>query len=80
MGYSPISRIKGDFQKEEVLNQRSEVIENIQVEEILVEDIPSPLRTYIYYYIDIEKEGPPPYNDSNDYTTMLVLSASQPSA
>ena len=59
-------------------SQRSKAVEDIQVEEILVEDIPNPPTTYTHYYVDIEEKGSLPYNDSDDYITMAGPSDSQP--
>ena len=46
--------------------QGSEAIDDIQVEKIIVEGIPSPPTTYTHYYVDIEEEASLLYNDSND--------------
>ena len=72
------SQIQSDiFQEEELSSQENEVAHDIQVEEILVEGISSPLRHSTHYYVDIEEDSSP-NRASNDNSNMVDSNALQP--
>ena len=73
-------RSRGAYQEEERSNLGGESVKDIQIEEILVGCIPSPLRTYTHYYVDIEDAKFLHHNASNDFSTRTNPSVSQPCA